>query len=111
MPAEAALQEFLLLCPNAEEYTEQGRTYIFLPALRLPDGCTPEAVDALLCLSSRDGYESRLYFAQRVGCRNKLNWNAQNVPILQRTWFAYSWRVAASERPIELLVQHMKALR
>lgn len=111
MKTEEALQEILPVCPDAKEYTEQGRTYILLPALRLPNSCTPKVVDALLCLSHRDGYDTRLYFAQRVSCRNNLNWNAQNVPILQRTWFAYSWRVAPNDRPIEVLAQHLKALQ
>ena len=111
MPTEGELGELDQLCGGAKEYTEFGLNYILLPQLRLPHGCSPSAVDALLCLSCRDGYPTRLFFAQPIASKNGLNWNAQNVAILQRTWFAYSWNYVASGRPIEVLAQHLKALR
>jgi hypothetical protein len=111
MPTEAALRELEQLCASAKEFTEFEKTYVFLSQLRLPEGCTPAMVDALLCLSARDGYPTRLYFAQQISCKQALNWNAQNVPILQRNWFAYSWRDVAAARPLEVLAQHLKALR
>lgn len=111
MASEAEIRELDQLCAGAKEYTEFGNVYIFLPQLRLPDGCTPAVVDALLCLSSRDGYPTRLFFAQQIASKNSRNWNAQNVAILQRNWFAYSWKDVASGRPIEVLAQHLKALQ
>lgn len=111
MAAEAEVNGLERLCSGATEVTEFGKRYVLLPKLQLPDGCTPDVVDALLCLDMRDGYATRLYFAQPVSCRNGLNWNTQNVLILQRNWFAYSWRVSPSARPIEILAQHLKALR
>ena len=111
MATEGELRELDPLSGGAKEYVEFGLSYILLPALRLPNGCSPVAVDALLCLSQRDGYPTRLFFAQPVASKNGLNWNAQNVAILQRTWFAYSWNYVASGRPIEVLAQHLKALR
>ena len=112
MATEAELRELDQLCAGAKEYTEFEKNYILLPQLRLPDGCTPTVADALLCLSSRDGYPTRLFFAQQVASKNGLNWNTQNVPILQRSWFAYSWNYVPSEgRPVEVLAQHLRALR
>jgi hypothetical protein len=111
MATEGELRELDPLCGSAKEYVEFGLTYILLPELRLPNGCSLVAVDALLCLSQRDGYPTRLFFAQPIASKNGLNWNAQNVAILQRTWFAYSWNYVASGRPIEVLAQHLKALR
>lgn len=111
MVNEAELRELEQTCLSAREYTEFDKTYILLSQLRLPDGCTPSVADALLCLSARDGYPTRLYLSQKVSCKNSVNWNGQNVPILQRTWFAYSWRDVAVGRPIEVLAQHLRALR
>ena len=94
MATEIDLRELDQLCAGAKEYAEFGLNYVMLPQLRLPSGCTPATLDALLCLSPRDG----------------LNWNS-NVAILQRSWFAYSWNYVASGRPIEVLAQHLKALQ
>src|SRR5258708_3894593 len=111
MGSEGELRELSQLCNEPKEFTEFDQNYILLPQLRLPDGCTPAVVDALLCLSARDGYPTRLFYSQQIGCKNALNWNAQNVPILQRNWFAYSWKDVASGRPIGVLAQHLKALQ
>jgi hypothetical protein len=111
MATEGDLRELDQLCGGAKEYTEFGLNYVLLPQLRLPSGCTPAVLDALLCLSPRDGYPTRLYFAQQVTSKSSLNWNAQNVAILQRSWFAYSWNYVATGRPIEVLAQHLKALQ
>lgn len=111
MASDSELRELEQLCSGPKEFTEFGPNYILLPQLQLPEGCAPAVVDALLCLSARDGYPTRLFYAQQIKCKNALNWNAQNVPILQRNWFAYSWNYVATGRPIEVLAQHLKALR
>jgi hypothetical protein len=111
MATEIEPRELDQLCGGAKEYTEFGLNYILLPQLRLPSGCSPAVVDALLCLSSRDNYPTRLFFAQLVTSKNGLNWNSHNIAILQRSWFAYSWNHVATGRPIEVLAQHLKALQ
>jgi hypothetical protein len=111
MLGEGDLRELEQLCIGSKEFAEFDRNYILLPQLRLPEGCTPAVVDALLCLSARDGYPTRLFYAQQITSGKPLNWNAQNVPILQRNWFAYSWNYVESGRPIEILAQHLKALQ
>src|SRR5207253_6789258 len=96
---------------DARAVNEAGIDYVFLPALRLPGGCNPAVVDCLLALGARDGYENRLFFAQAVMAPHSLNWNSQNIRILERNWFAYSWRVPSGLRPISVLIGHLQALR
>lgn len=111
MVAEAHIQELRSLCPEAKQSAEAGIDFILLPGLKLPDGCSPPTADCLLCLGQRDGYDNRLFFGQQVNSRNPRNWNGQNVRILERNWFAYSWRAPGGLRPIETLIAHLQALR
>lgn len=111
MTAEDTLDELKLLCPTAKQATEGGIDYVFLPLLTLPNGCNPLVVDCLLSLGARDGYENRLFFAQVVNSPQTRNWNGQNIRILERNWFAYSWKVPSGLRPIEILAGHLQALR
>ena len=63
MTNDELLAELNLICAGAKEMAECGSAYIFLPALHLPDGCTPKQVDALLRLSSTNtDYPTRLFF-------------------------------------------------
>ena len=89
---------------------EGGITYLMLQNVTLPGGCTPARMDLLLCPFERDGYPSRLYFAQQVQCAKGLNWNG-SVRILERNWFAFSWRVANGLRLLQMVQEHMRALR
>jgi hypothetical protein len=111
MISEAELYELRALCPDARPHVEGGIEYVFLPHLLLPDGCSPQAVDCLLCLGARDGYDNRLFFSAIVACAAQRNWNGVNIRVLERNWFAYSWRVPSGLRPIETLISHLKALR
>ena len=111
MVKEEHLEELRSLCPSAKPCAEGGTDYLLLPGLRLPEGCSPGAVDCLLSLGSRDGYENRLFFAQPVTSPRRRNWNSKNVRILERNWFAFSWRVPSGLRPIETLIAHLEALR
>src|SRR5690348_15146415 len=77
--------------PGSKRCEEGGTTFYFIPNLPLPEGCTPCSTDALLCPSQRDGYPSRLYFAERVQGPVALNWNT-TCRILERNWTAFSWQ-------------------
>lgn len=107
------LAELNLICAGAKEMAECGSVYIFLPALTLPGGCTPRQIDALLRLSSTNtDYPTRLFMSQMVTSTTPRNWNAKNVVILQKNWFAYSWKDVPNEgRPIEVVAQHLSALQ
>lgn len=89
---------------------EGGITYLLLRDAGLPNGCTPPRMDLLLCPFDRDGYPSRLYFADRVQCRAPLNWNG-NVRVLERNWSAFSWKVAPGLRLLQMMQEHLRALR
>jgi hypothetical protein len=105
------LQELRSLCPDAKQATEGGIDFVLLPGLNLPAGSSPPSTDCLLCLGPRDGYDNRLFFSQVVSSREGRSWNGQNIRILERNWFAYSWRVPGGLRPIETLIAHLQALR
>jgi len=109
MLAADALDEIREICPSAEAMNEAGLEYIFLPGLRLPPDRKPEICDALLCLSAREGYLTRLFLSFQYPERGN-NWN--QFRILDRTWHSWSWNhVVASERPAQILAQHLRALR
>ncbi len=103
--------ELKLLCPCIQHVEEAGCTYLLLPGLRLPAGCIPSRVNALLCPSARDGYPSRLFFAERLQSRVQLNWNANGVRIAERNWHAYSWKVNSNLRLAQMVAAHLRALR
>lgn len=111
MTLEDQLAELRHLATDAREVTEAGVAYVFLPGLRLPDGCNPPIADCLLALGARDGYDNRLFFATMVTSPQSRNWNSQNIRILERNWCAFSWRVPSGLRPIETLIGHLQALR
>lgn len=107
--------EVLAICPDAAQYAEGGRNYVYLPKLHLPDGCDPPVIDALLWPEPGEGYSSRLYFASRVrpaGVTNTtpLHWNG-SVLALERPWHAHSWRTPPALRAAQMIAVHLRALR
>lgn len=111
MVSETDMQELRTLSPDAKQSQEGGLRYVLLPKLKMPDGCVPAEVDCLLCVDARDGYAGRLFFAQVVTSRQALNWHMHNVRILEQNWSAFSWRIPANLRPIEILTTLLRALR
>lgn len=105
------IDELKRLFPDVLQGEEAGVTYFLLPQIHLPDGCTPARTDALLCPSPRDGYSSRLFFAEQIQTSKALNWNASGVRILERNWNAFSWKLDAPNlRLVQMLSLHLKAL-
>jgi hypothetical protein len=101
-----ALDEILALCPRASVIEEGGLAYIHLPVLILPDG---DAAEALLCLSGRDGYPTRLFLSRPVSGKGN-NWSVHRI--LDKAWHTWSWKdVPACLRPIDILMSHLDALR
>lgn len=109
--AEADIAVIRPLCDGLSIAKEGGRDYLRLTQLRLPKGCSPEAVDALLCLSERDGYATRLFFGASISGPKGLNWNAQGTAILGEQWWAFSWREPARSSVAEILDNHLKPMR
>lgn len=110
----AQLEELRQLCGDARQHEEAGFTYFFMPQLNLPDGCEPATVDALLCPMSREGYNSRLFFASQIKpahTTTALNWNANSVRILEKNWHAYSWKTPGGLSLLQMVAVHLKALQ
>ncbi|MBS0207113.1 MAG: hypothetical protein JSS49_29915 [Planctomycetes bacterium] len=108
--ADDEVAELKLLCPDVCQVAEGGCTFLLLPGLHLPEGCKPAQTDALLCPTARDGYNSRLFFAEKVASKTDRNWNATGVRIAERNWHAYSWKTNASLRLAQMVAAHLRAL-
>lgn len=108
MVTEADMTELRSLCPDAKQAQEGGLRYVLLPSLKLP---APAEIDCLLCVDPRDGYAGRLFFSQVIATREPRNWHMQNVRILERNWFAFSWQIPANLRPMEILLTVLRAVR
>jgi hypothetical protein len=106
------LDELRNLVPGVSVCQEGTVTYFLLPGLQLPAGCTPAQVDALLCPTPRDGYESRLFFSQRVTSTTTRNWHVTNTRIVDRPWSAFSWKTNRTGlRLAQMVVEHLCALK
>lgn len=90
--------------------SEGGVVYIFLPELRMPPGCDPQLVDALLRPGGgTDGYTSRLFLSSPFPGKGQ-NWTVHRI--MDRTWHAFSYNnVPADIRPIEILANHLAVLQ
>jgi hypothetical protein len=105
-------EELKKLFPGTMQYQEAGVYYFLIPQLILPKGCKPERADALLCPQSRDGYPSRLFFAEKIESGRSRNWNCSSARIIERNWHAFSWKVNKPElRLAQLVLAHLGALR
>lgn len=105
------VRELVALYGDVQAAVEGGVTYFLFPGLMLPAGCSPATSDALLCPTPRDGYNSRLFLAQPLSAGPGRNWSASNVRILERNWFAVSWRVPEGLRLAQKVSVHLSAFR
>jgi len=109
--SQEQVEELKLFCPDARPHVEGGTTYFFLPGLRLPDGCSPAQMNALLCPTGHHGYTSRLLFEGQFSSRQARNWHF-NAHILGRNWAAISWNIPATGlRLAQILAEHLRAFR
>lgn len=104
------IQELIGVYPDVFEAQEGGVVFFLLPNLNLPQGCSPKIVDALLCPTLRDGYNSKLYFSEKITTNKALNWNG-NVRILERNWLSISWQTKSGLRLIQMVSTHLDAFR
>ena len=107
------IEELKLLNPNLSLAEEGGRAYIRIDGLRLPAGCLPATMTALLCPSPHSGYTSRLFLSQQIAHKGRgQNWNAQGVVILGQKWWAVSWKIAIeNKRLLSKLQAHLEAFK
>jgi hypothetical protein len=104
------IPELKLLCDTVASCDEAAVTYLLLGGLNLPANCVPAKVDALLCVTEREGYPSRLFFAAQVQSPFARNWNFSGQ-ICQRQWHAYSWKVPGTMRLAQLVRAHLDGFR
>jgi hypothetical protein len=112
---EEEVQELKAVFNEISSCSEGGIEYVLIPKMKMPEGCTPAVVDALLCPKARgDGYESRLFFATKVECshalKQPLNWNG-SVRVLEQNWYAYSYKVDANLRLKQMVAAHLGAFK
>lgn len=110
MTTSDQVEELKKLFPNVNYAEEGGYRYFLIQNLALPEHCAPKSVDVLLCPDLRDGYHSRLYFAEQVNSGKSLNWHVQGIRILERNWFAFSWQLPTGLRMAQMLTSHLRGL-
>ncbi len=90
---------------------EGAQAMLLIKGAQLPAGCSPEKCDLLLCPGPREGYATRLYFAERVVGRKQPSWCAP-VFVAARNWQVYSHQgVPSTLRLAEIYASHMRALK
>lgn len=107
------IDELKLFYPEIGAVTDGGVEFILIRSFRLPDGCAPAVVDALLCPVARDGYPSRLFLSQKVRHIGPgQNWNAAGVQIAGSQWWAVSWKVNKNGLTLlGVVLAHMEAFK
>lgn len=104
------IEDLKRIAPNLSVAEEGGYSFVYIEGLILPSNCTPNKVDALLCPSQREGYQSRLFFSTKIsGCDPSRNWNG-NIRVLGRNWYAISWQTPPNLTLSQILLTHTKAL-
>ncbi len=87
--------------------------YVFVPGLRMPQGCTPKETDALFCLKayapSCGGYTSRLFLKERVDSPHIPN-NYGPRLIAGQTWYAFSYNEVKDGPYLEMIANHLRGL-
>lgn len=108
---EDHIEELKRLSADARRVEEAGTTYFLIPHLKLPEGCTPQSTDVLLCPTANRGYIATLFFTEKVTARQGLNWQPA-VRILERNWHWFSWKDIGSDlRPAQMIAAFFRALR
>jgi len=111
MPEVLDLTGLDAISSGVSTFADAGQRYVHVPTLRLPEGCTRDVLATLVCMDTRDGYPTRLFFSEQFSTTARaLNWTAP-VAIGGQTWYAFSWKdVPSSTRPVEVLIGHLAAL-
>ena len=109
MPDLFDLSDLKRFSAGASTLTDAGLRYVYLPQLSLPAVCSPAKADALLCMDTRDGYPTRLFFSQPIGSpARSLNWH-MTPTVAGVVWHAFSWKDVPSTTPIQVLLGHLAA--
>lgn len=107
--AEEQFLEVQRFYPDAIIIPEGGVNYVFIPDLELPSGCVPQKIDALLCPVLKNGYQSRLFYTQKIEGIASRNWNG-NLRLCDRTWVSFSWKSKDGMSLLEMMRYHLYTL-
>jgi hypothetical protein len=110
--SEEQIKSLKKIVPDLKLVQEGGYTYFYIEGLKLPEGCSPNIVNALLCPSPLNGYQSRLYFSSQISGlgSSSRNWNGR-LRAIGQNWFAISWQTKSGLSLVEMLSIHLKALK
>jgi hypothetical protein len=105
------ITELKVVYPNISALDEGGLTLIQIAGLKLPEGCSPVVVDALLWPYPRDGYTSRLFLSSKITHQGEgINWNHSGGFIANRAYYAVSWQTNKSDlRLLGMVTAHLQA--
>lgn len=106
---EEQLAELKKAFPGVSYAEEGGNGFLLLPQLKLPSGCSPSTIKALLCPTVRDGYHSRLFFASVPTCNVARTWNRSTI--LGEDWYACSWQTSTGLTLLQMIGEHLDAVR
>lgn len=104
------IDELKRLFPGVSYASEGGFDYFLLPNVQLPPQCQSGQIDVLLCPNHREGYNSRLYFPDKVQSGRTPNWNGSTF-IFDRQWYSFSWKLSEGLRLSQMVLSHMKGLQ
>ena len=105
---EQQLAVIIDLCAQAQLVDEAGRKVVFLPNMTFQAGHEAATQDLLFVPFPHSGYESRLFFTQQLSGGDARNWTQHNL--LNRNWWAPSYRVDVSLSWRDQILQHIKAV-
>jgi hypothetical protein len=101
------------LYPKISTASEGDFRFIRIDELKLPSGCAPDIVSALLCPMLRDNYPSRLFLSKKIAHKGRgQHWNADGVLILGQQWWGVSWKTTKPNQTLlEMVLDHLGAFR
>jgi hypothetical protein len=110
---QAQVDALKILYPEICAAREGDFGFIRINPLKLPKGCTPDTVCALLCPMTRDNYPSRLFLSKKISHSGPgQHWNANGVIILNESWWAVSWKTTRPNQTlVEMVLDHLGAFR
>ena len=108
MSPEEQLNLIIGLCPKAQLVDESGQKVIFLPDMKFQAGACESTQNLLFVPFPLFGYDSSLFFAQRLNEGPARNWTQHNL--LNREWWRLSYRVNTRLPWFEQILQHLTAV-
>jgi hypothetical protein len=103
MTPEEQLNQITGLCTEAQLVDEAGQKVVHLPQMSFKTATGESTQDLLFVPFPHSGYDSRLFFSEDFG-----GWGQHNI--INRTWWAPSYRVDTSLSWRDQILQHIKVV-